>query len=83
MTAMMATRINVKHVDEAKNNNKLYVDEVKPLYLVTQTDIMQRSFWGCTNSSYSYQVVTGMSLLHSTVTPQILQKVQKVQSGFA
>ena len=39
MTSMMAT-INDRHVDEATNNNKEHVDEVKPLYLVTQTDMM-------------------------------------------
>jgi hypothetical protein len=43
MTAMMAT-INDKHIDKATNNNKEYVDKVKPLYLVTQTDMMQRFF---------------------------------------
>jgi hypothetical protein len=31
----------------------------------------------------SFEVVTGMSLLYSTVTPQILQKVQKVESELA
>ena len=87
MTATMAS-IKDKYVDKATNNNKEYVDNVKPLYLVSQTDIMQRYLLCCTpstNSSNSYQVlvVTFMCLLHSTVTPQILQKVQKVQSGFA
>ena len=38
----MMAKINDKHVDEATNNNKEHVDEVKPLYLVTQTDMMQR-----------------------------------------
>ena len=33
MTATMAT-IKDKYVDEATNNNKEYVDNVKPLYLV-------------------------------------------------
>ncbi len=79
MTAMMATK-NDRHVDKATNNNKEFVDEVQPLYLVTQTDMIQHFlyFTYCT-----YQIVTGMSLLHSTVAPQILQKVKKVRSGLA
>jgi hypothetical protein len=40
----MMAMINDKHIDEATNNDKEYVDEVKPLYLVTQTDMMQRFF---------------------------------------